>query len=400
MKNFYKIFCLKLQLISVGFIFLFAGCASDAPANLQLKQTTEQAYRELWMIQVKQPSEISVNASTHDLNGSIYIAGTYNPTYKPNQMHTMGDTAYYIAKYDRNGKLIFSKTVGFGSGTTIANAVAVDKIGNIYIGGTTSVGLSDTIQVGNNDYFLAKYDTMGSPIWTKQVGIPSGNSQINAIIIDKHNDIYTTGFSEGDLSTHKLNPTSMYFLAKYQPNGKLDWSKQFGNTQANMYGNAIAIDNSDNLYIGGNINQKWKYPNPNYDYFIAKFDDKGKPIWDQAGGNPNGKNILKGIIFDKDKNIYIAGDTNAGVDKKKLIGIQDYFIVKYDQSGNKLWSQEFGDSNQRYFVLGTGSDQNGNLYISGNVSNEGNGNFSLDAFIHEHNNTNGEIIWNDQVRIN
>ncbi|HRG63821.1 MAG TPA: SBBP repeat-containing protein [Burkholderiales bacterium] len=61
----------------------------------------------------------------------------------------------------------WAKQVGAATGTTQGNSVAIDMLGNSYITGYTTLGISEQTQTGFGDYFIAKYTESGTLLWTK-----------------------------------------------------------------------------------------------------------------------------------------------------------------------------------------------------------------------------------------
>lgn len=97
------------------------------------------------------------------------------------------ELAFFIAKYDSNANLIWTKTMS-GSGTGTGNLISVDEEGGIYAAGT----FSGTIQFGtqsmtaasveNTDNFLVKYSADGNMIWARSL-TGSKLDDINAMVV-------------------------------------------------------------------------------------------------------------------------------------------------------------------------------------------------------------------------
>jgi hypothetical protein len=76
-----------------------------------------------------------------------------------------------------------------------------------------------------------------------------------------------------------------------------------------------------------------------------------------------------GVTVDSSGGVYIAGDTNAGLDGYAIsgTGCTDLFVVKYNSSGTKEWTRELGpggSSNQAY-AEGIVADASNNVYLVG-----------------------------------
>ena len=55
-----------------------------------------------------------------------------------------------------------------------------------------------------------------------------------------------------------------------------------------------------------------------------------------------------GITSDSSGNIYVTGSTSGGLDGNTSAGNTDLFVVKYNSSGVKQWTQQLGTSTQDY----------------------------------------------------
>ena len=75
----------------------------------------------------------------------------------------------------------------------------------------------------------------------------------------------------------------------------------------------------------------------------------------------------QGLAVDSSDNIYVTGHTNGGLDSNTNSGGHDIFLVKYNSSGTKQWTQQFGSS-ENDFGLGVTVDSSDNIYITGYTS--------------------------------
>src|SRR5574338_266100 len=136
----------------------------------------------------------------------------------------------------------------FGTdGTDIANGVATDPSGNIYLTGSTSGSLVGANR-GWDDAWVAKYDPAGRPLWRRQLGSEAYESA-NSVATDSAGNVYLAGYTEGSLRGANLGGADAW-LAKYDCSGRPLWRQQFG-TEENDVAFGVATDGEGNVYLTG-----------------------------------------------------------------------------------------------------------------------------------------------------
>jgi hypothetical protein len=227
-----------------------------------------------------------------DSSSNVYVSGEEDVTSTP--------TIYPMVaalKYDSNGNQLWEMDINVGPvGETQAVGLVLDKLNNMYLefnmpqgggqegyqtcklnddgtavwfagnptrnGSSLSVALAldgtgDAIVTGanayevypNNRYGTYKIDTSGNYVWSNVYpAVVTGNSQSTSIAVDSANGVYVTGFSPSLGS----NATSDIVTIKYDSNGNQVWVQRYdGPGHGNDAGNAIAVDNSGNVYVAG-----------------------------------------------------------------------------------------------------------------------------------------------------
>jgi len=158
------------------------------------------------------------------------------------------------------------------------------------------------------------------------------------------------------------------------------WSgtKQLGSSGTDV-GKGIATDSSGNIYVtgytdgglDGNTNSG------SNDLFVVKYDSSGTKQWTQQLGTSY-IDTATGITTDSSGNVYVTGYTSGGLDgNTKPAGsyIPDLFVVKYDSGGAKQWTKQLGTS-LRDEATGIATDSSGNVYVTGHTYGELDGNTS------------------------
>lgn len=168
------------------------------------------------------------------------------------------------------------------------------------------------------------------------------------------------------------------FLTQVKAQNALVWSTYYGGTIYDA-GNCVVTDASGNVYFAGYTNStsgiasggfQNTYGGGNYDAFLVKFDAAGNRIWATYYGN-NNNDYANSIAIDDSGHIYLAGGTSSsigiasgGFQNTYGGGSYDAFLVKFDSSGNRIWSSYYGGSGWED-AYGVSTDNDGNVYIAG-----------------------------------
>ncbi len=272
--------------------------------------------------------------------------------------------------------------------------ITVDDSGNVYeagdFNGTVTFGTISVTESPNEALYLTKFDNNGNALWvTTGKSSTSGGAYPCALTTDIARNVYVTGqyicaLTMGTFST-STNYTQL-FLAKYSAAGVLQWGLSSSNIGNNgqMYAESIHTDVFGNVYIAGYFNYKVKLgaftlnnPNGFSDLmFIAKVSSSGNVLWVKTQTNFD-FSYPDGLVCDSAGNVYVAGtfgDTlQFGTSIIKAPSKGNYFITKFDSSGNFIWLDGGNVTSNGWASVLTpiygGSildiDKVGNLYITG-----------------------------------
>lgn len=314
----------------------------------------------LWTAQLGSAGgERSFGVSTDGL-GSVYISGATGGSLNGPQAG-FGDAI--LSKYTTAGALLWTRQLGTAY-PDASNAVAADGIGNVFISGYTE----DTFNgphVGLQDAFLTKYDAAGNRIWTTQLGTKQLDSSLG-LAVDCLGNVYTTGFTGGDLINGTNHVELDAFLAKYDADGNRLWIKQLGQlvgTTTAIRSNGVTYDGLGNVYLTGFMEGDFGGPSSGSDdAFLCKFDAGGNLLWKAQLGTSE-IDHSHGVTTDGHGNVYIAGQTTGGLEGPGA-GLEDMFLTKFDETGNRLWTMQLGSAG-RDAAHGVSADLQGNIYITG-----------------------------------
>jgi len=233
----------------------------------------------------------------------------------------------------------WQKTLG-GTDSDIANAIQPTADGGYIVAGYSSSNDGDVSgNHGSSDYWIVKLDATGNLVWQKTLG---GSSDDIAYAIQQTSDggYIATGFTfsnDGDVSGNH-NPDSDGWVVKLDAAGNLLWQKAIGGVGGDF---ATAIQQTtDGGYIVGGYSASndgdASGNNGSFDFWLLKLDVSGNILWhNMIGGSQDERSQALQQTADGG---YIMTGTTASV----ITGKRDCFVVKLNASGNIVWQKTQG----------------------------------------------------------
>ena len=182
--------------------------------------------------------------------------------------------------------------------------------------------------------------------------------------------------------------------AAFSQNRQVKLSSIFGGANEDV-AKDIAVTSDKGYIIVGDTKSLLPGFHLGYDIYVVKLDIKGDTIWTRClGGNDTDKAI--GVEETDDKGYLIAGYTySADGDVEENHGLYDYWLVKLNSNGDKLWTKNYGGSS--YDVLrGLNKTSDGGFILAGKTSSS-NGDISgkngLEDFWIVRLNSEGDTMW-------
>ncbi len=210
---------------------------------------------------------------------------------------------------------------------------------------------------------LIRVPTFGVAPWGRQLGT-SADDKATGVVVDPDGNTYVTGFTFGALDGNASLGGWDSFLIKYDSAGNKLWSRQFG-TPTNDYAGGVAIDADGDIYVavrtGGAFDGNLSAGGA--DYFLVKFDSGGNKLWSRQHGTLNNEGDLD-VTTDTSGNVYVIGSTFGGLDGNPYAGLRDAFLAAYDTNGNRLWTQQLGTA-QDEWPQDVATDEDGNIFVTG-----------------------------------
>lgn len=359
-------------------LFLFYCIATFAKA-----QSPTWAWAKEIPAQV-QTSNFAYPTMDTDASDNIYLGGCFsdgalilgNDTLKKPYS---GTSHLYVAKYSPNGDILWGRAADSSDSHSETKALCTDSSGNVYIAGTFGKYLkfgTKTLTANGSaskGLFIAKYNANGDLLWATAESY-DGSILLETIKVDHLGGIYIGGHFNGNkisfgadtLRNLNFQKSPAGFLAKYDKNGNISWSRKVGCVVS-----SIVVERKGNIYICGGyydslISGSLVFNNNgNNSGYIVKFDANGGILWTKSTTNLNGTGRFTSVGQDADNNIYLFG-TYSGSVKFDSVVIDDYgyLIVKLRENGDLVSAK-----NLRYSGLGgiknVSVTPDGRLLISG-----------------------------------
>jgi hypothetical protein len=276
--------------------------------------------------QCRQPKPLIYQDTPH---GRRLVAGGY-------RMRGRNRVGFEIGDHDSRYAIVIDPVILFstyfgGNGDDTSSGVAVDSGGNIYVSGSTS-----------------STNFPGAPI-----GPPfTGTGQ----------DAY---------------------VAKFTPAGSLVFATYIGGTNDKAFGNGLAIDPNDNIYlVGSTTSTDFPTKNPlqasyggDTDAFVAEFSSAGNAlIYSTYLGGP-ALDYASGVAVDQSGNAYVCGATGSTnfplVNPAQPVyggGALDGFATLISAGGSSIIYSTFLGGSEPEFTNGIVIDPFENAYIFGDTA--------------------------------
>ncbi|HWA05144.1 MAG TPA: hypothetical protein VG961_01255, partial [Ignavibacteria bacterium] len=164
---------------------------------------------------------------------------------------------------------------------------------------------------------------------------------------------------------------------------QLEWERRYNNpVNGEDDAYTIDVDNAGNSYVSGR-----SYNGNNYDITTIKYDNSGNVIWSKNyGGSTNLDDYPVKIMADLQNNIIVAGRVSD-------TGGISAVLLKYSGSGSLMWSKMIGGNQGVGSSLGSFDlDYAGNIYLW-NSGSEGNRAF----FVMIKCSQNGDTLWTKKI---
>jgi len=352
----------------------------------------------VWLIQIPATADNATycNDICMDATGNLYVTGYYTGaiTVGTSNLPDVNEYTLFYTKLNNEGDLL-NGAYHSEDENEIGLFIDTDDSGNIYITGTTNTNFNS-----KHASWILKYDNSGNLLWEME-----HDEGFNDIIIYNSN-IYYTGvirdFDDGYIDENlTLTIPSIYndvFIAKSDLDGVFEWGivASHSSLGGDSYDSYFETDNNGNFYMTGCYRISLTFGPDTINgmgSFITKFDESGSFSWLNHYGDSDDTPEL---TVDDTGNSYVVEDdsmtkydtdgieqwtevldynptchTINSSDKLIIAGNTDrlIFVSQLDNTANEEWTNQFEGNSGPGNVFGMVTDNSGNVYTLGDVSN-------------------------------
>ena len=206
---------------------------------------------------------------------------------------------------------------------------------------------------GLGDFWIIRTDANGDVLWDESFG-GTNDDILLGVRQTAEGGFVLGGFSASAPGGNKTAPHyggGDFWLVRLDAGGNDVWDRSFGGENADVL--YAVQQTSDGGFILGGVTTSGVSGNKtsaglgNEDAWVIRLDASGNKVWEASFGGSARDGCLAlqelsegGFVLGG----YSASDSGTGNKTSPHYGVADYWIVRLDSSGNKVWDRSYGGS--------------------------------------------------------
>ena len=264
---------------------------------------------------------------------------------------------------------VWQKIYG-GEDDDVANAVVMLEDGD-----TAIIGECKSYGAQRSDICVTRINSEGQTRWRKLLG---GKKSDRGMAISRAKDGNLLILGSG--KSFNPNADRDIYAAKLSLEGNVLWEKTFGGDR-DEYAGGIAGTNDGGVLI---VADTESYSKKGYkDIYILRLDKNGNEISKRTIGGEKAEEA-KALTRTADGNFMMVGSREV-----ERSGDADFFLMKLDQNGQKIWARTLGETNHDVLNAVTPTPDGG-VVATGSTRSFGSEQTDLSVMYF---NKNGKLIW-------
>jgi hypothetical protein len=324
-------------------------------------------------------------------DGFILGGESWSPPGNDKTAANFGGADYWIVRLDAEGNQLWDKAYG-GNQPDILFSLQQTSDGGFVLGGGSQSGMNGNKDTTNfaavagtsADYWVVRLDQQGNKIWEQDLG-GRYDDILHSLQQTPDGGFILAGFSASPVSGNKTATnfgSADIWLVRLDTNGVKLWEKSFGGSDSD---GAWAVQQTQDggFLLGGTSGStaSGNKTSPHFgstlqaDFWLVRTDGDGNKLWDRSFGG-TGDDTLFALREMPDRSLVLGGrsDSVRGGNKTSTnYGGSDFWVIRTDADGNKLWEQTYGGTDND-FLYSLDVTKDGGLILGGSSSSPPSGN--------------------------
>lgn len=287
-------------------------------------------------------------------DGGFALLG-YSKSADNDVSQNAGAQDFWMLKITADGSISWQKTFGF-SGADIGITLLETSDNGYLITGVLDVSASNgqgnskaAQKHAGGDVWALKLDNSGDLEWSRFFGGSFTDTPFGVVETTDNNYIIAASSDSDDFNISNNKGTYDFWILKISSDGNLIWEKSFGGSEIEEP-RGITATNDGNFVIVGDTRSQDKdvsFNNGGADLWMLKISNDGNLIWEKTYGGSS-FDVARSISKTQDNGFIIAGNSRSSDVGFTNQGQNDAWILKVDNSGNKVWQKFVGGSQNEF----------------------------------------------------
>ena len=244
-----------------------------------------------------------------------------------------------------------------GGQTEVLYSAIQTSDGGFLLGGKSNSGIEgnkSASSLGGADFWIVRLDANGSKLWDRTFG-GTGDDILFSLRETTNGDFVLGGSSASGVNGNKTATNkggTDFWVVRIDANGTKLWDKSIGGgdddtleaLEVTADGGILCAGFSASVISGDKTTKNWG----GSDFWLVKLDANGNKVWDKTYGG-TGDDFCYSIAPAGNGGYVLAGSSASGTGGNKTSGnsgMTDFWAVRVDANGDKVWDASYGGTNE------------------------------------------------------
>lgn len=338
--------------------------------RLGLAQAIAPARIEWQKIYAEAGPSVSIGFERMPDGGYLLGCSSYSGISSNKTTPNYGSADFWVIRLDANGNKMWEVTCGGQEADYLWDANATSDGGVILAGESYSPpsgSKTAPLMAGGSDFWIVRLDANGNQMWDKSFG-GTHRDEARAVQQTADGGFLVGGTSMSMESGNKTSPLSGaqdVWVVRVDGQGEKLWERAYGGTGSESLTD-LQQTSDQGFILAGDAND---------DLWVVRIDAAGTKLWDRSFGGTGAEFGCRTLALE-DGGFVVGGCTTSDISGNKstpLQGTYDYWVLRLDADGNKLWEHDFGGTLPDYFA-DVQQTLDGGFMVAGSGFSEADGN--------------------------